>query len=161
MPSVHVVLHLRPCICSRRSFYWRLLLYKPGSGALSHSQTFFVGWSLFFAELLTTSLVQTERKTQMLGLELSGLIGEHVIHFHFESFLIVCLPKTARGECVWRGLMKACPQYWHVVVCDCECVGVRVWERDQGGVCGRWRAHWFVQCVCIDVWMIVCMGSIL
>lgn len=33
-----------------------------------------------------------EGKTQMLGLELSGLIGEHVIHFHFESFLIVRLP---------------------------------------------------------------------
>lgn len=93
VPSVHVVLHLRPCICSRSSFYWRLLLYKPGSGALSHSQTFFCRLEPFSLELLTTSLVQTERKTQMLGLELSGLIGEHVIHFHFESFLIVCLPK--------------------------------------------------------------------
>lgn len=37
VPSVHVVLHLRPCICSRSSFFWQLLLYKPG---LSHSQTF-------------------------------------------------------------------------------------------------------------------------
>lgn len=33
------------------------------------------------------------------------------------------------------------------------CVGVRVWERDQEGVCGHWHAHRFVQCVCIDVWM--------
>lgn len=30
-----------------------------------------------------------------------------------------------------------------------------VWERErvQEGVCGCWRAHQFVQCVCIDLWM--------
>lgn len=62
-------------------------------GGLESFPDIFCRLEPFFAELLTTSLVQTERKTQMLGLELSGLIGEHVIHFHFESFLIVCLPK--------------------------------------------------------------------
>lgn len=92
VPSVHVVLHLRPCICSRSSFYRWLLLYKPGSGPWVISRHF-RRLEPFFSELLTTSLVQTERKTQMLGLELSGLTGEHVVHFHFESFLIVCLPK--------------------------------------------------------------------
>lgn len=92
VPSVHVVLHLRPCICSRSSFYRWLLLYKPGSGPWVIPRHF-RRLEPFFSELLTTSLVQTERKTQMLGLELSGLTGEHVVHFHFESFLIVCLPK--------------------------------------------------------------------
>lgn len=123
----------------------------------------------FFAELLTTSLVQTERKTQMLGLELSGLIGEHVIHFHFESFLIVCLPKTARGECVWRGLMKACPQYWHVVVCDCECVSVRVWERERsrGSVWALARTLICTVCLyrcvndCVCVWEAYCKHAAL
>lgn len=81
----------------------------------------------------------------------------------FESFLIVRLPKMARGECVRRGLMKACPQYWHVVVYDCERVGVRVCvcerarEKDQGGVRGRRHAHRFVQRVCIDAWMTACV----
>lgn len=30
-------------------------------------------------------------------------------------------------------------------------------ERDQEGVCGCWCAHQFVQCVCIDVWMTICV----
>lgn len=37
--------------------------------------------------------------------------------------------------------------------CECVCA----WERVQGGVCGRLRAHRFVQCVCIDVWMTACV----
>lgn len=53
----------------------------------------FVGWSLFLRAPNYKPGADRERKTQMLGLELSGLIGEHVIHFYFESFLIVCLPK--------------------------------------------------------------------
>lgn len=63
----------------------------------------FVGWSLFFLFLFFFFFLgapnykpgadREKKKTQMLGLELSGLIGEHVVHFHFESFLIVCLPK--------------------------------------------------------------------
>lgn len=72
------------------------------------------------------------------------------------SSLSVC-QNGQRRMCMERfneGLFTilTCSSVWlSVWVCECER------ERDQGGVCGRWRAHWFVQCVCIDVWMIVCV----
>lgn len=59
--------------------------------------------------------------------------------------------QMARGECVWRGSMKACPQYWHVVVYDFACVGVQVCvcerKRSRGSV---WAlAHTSICTVCL------------
>lgn len=73
-------------------------LRNQARGFESFPDIFFLGRSLFFpfSALLNTSLVQTERKTQMLGFELSGLIGEHVVHFRFESFLIVLSAKNGQ-----------------------------------------------------------------
>lgn len=45
-----------------------------------------------------------------------------------------------------------CSSVW-LRVSGCASVWERERERDQEGVCGHWRAHRFVQCVCIDVWM--------
>lgn len=47
-----------------------------------------------------------------------------------------------------------CSSVWLWV---CGCASARERERVQEGVCGRWRAHRFVQCVCIDVWMSACV----
>lgn len=65
--------------------------------------------------------------------------------------------KTARGECVCRGSMKACPQYWHVVVYDFECVCESVWETEFKRECVGVCAHIDLYSVCIDVWMTTCV----
>lgn len=118
----------------------------------------FVGWSLFLWARNYKPGADREKNTDV------GFRTEWPYRGTCHTFPFWIIPhrlsaKMARGECVWRGSMKACPQYWHVVVYEwesewvCECVS----ERDQEGVCGRWRTHRFVQCVCIDVWMTACV----
>lgn len=116
----------------------------------------FVGWSLFLWALNYKPGADREKNTDV------GFRTEWPYRGTCRTFPFWIIPhrlsaKTARGECAWRGLMKACPLYWHVVVYDCECVRVCVRERVQEGVCRCLRAHQFVQCVCIDVWMTACV----
>lgn len=159
VPSVHVVLHLRPCICSRSSYYWRLLLYKPGLGALSHSQTIFVGWSIFLWALNYKPGGDRER-TQMLGLEWPYRGTCHTFPFWIIPHHLSA-KNGQRRTCKERfneGLstILTCSSVW-LWACGCASACVRERERDQGGVRGRRRTHQFVQCVCIDVWMTACV----
>lgn len=90
VPSVHVVLHLRPCICSRSSYYWRLLLYKPGLGALSHSQTVFCRLEPFSPSSELQAWCRRREKTQMLGLEWPYRGTCHTFPFLNHSSSSVC-----------------------------------------------------------------------
>ena len=123
---------------------------------------FFVGWSLFSfpSELLTTSLVRPEEKNTDVGLRTEWPYRGTCHTFPF--WIIphcVSAKKTARGECVWRGSLKACPQYWHIVsgVWEWACVRVcvrdrerpRETKRDQEGECVGVGAHTSICTVCL------------
>jgi len=81
---------------------------------------------------------------------------------HTFPFWIIphCLSaKTAGGECVWRGLLKACSQYWHVVVYDWVCASV--WAIEIEGECVGVGASICTVCLYRSASDCVCMGSIL